>query len=93
LRRPGQANADAVLADDPGAIGFYGSTARPAAQLGPTATDRATIDGSSAPTSTVATDVMHAIAKDRMIDAALDDDAPPATVGDKTLSTTSSPWR
>ena len=50
-----------------------------------TATDRTTIDGSSAPTSTVATDVMHAIAKDRMIDAVLDDDAPPATVGGKTL--------
>jgi hypothetical protein len=44
-----------------------------------------TIDGSSAPTSTVATDVMHAIAKDRMIDAVLHDDAPPATVGGKTL--------
>jgi hypothetical protein len=44
-----------------------------------------TIDGSSAPTSTVATDVMHAIAKDRMIDAVLHDDEPPATVGGKTL--------
>jgi hypothetical protein len=44
------------------AIGFYGSTARPAAQLGPTATDRTTMDRSSAATSTVATDVLSDVA-------------------------------